>query len=51
MMNTAYLIGVPPQEGASAINHGKDEIYQIVLPETGTAAIWKLIPRTKLGEL
>ena len=47
----SHLIGVPPQEGASAINQGNDEIYQIVLPKTGTPAIWKLIARSKLGEL
>ncbi len=47
----SHLIGVPPQEGASAINQGNDEIYQIVLPKTGAPAIWKLIARSKLGEL
>ena len=47
----AHLIGVPPQEGASAINQGNDEIYRIELPKTGSPAIWKLIPRSKLGEL
>ncbi len=47
----SHLIGVPPQEGASAINQGNDEIYQIVLPKTGAPAIWKLIARNKLGEL
>ena len=51
----SQLIGVPPLEGASAINQGNDEIYRIELPKagspTGAAAIWKLIPRSKLGEL
>jgi 2,3-bisphosphoglycerate-dependent phosphoglycerate mutase len=47
----SHLIGVPPQEGASAINQGNDEIYQIALPKTGSPAIWKLIPRSKLNEL
>ena len=47
----SHLIGVPPQEGASAFNQGNDEVYRIELPKSGTAAIWKLIPRTKLGEL
>jgi 2,3-bisphosphoglycerate-dependent phosphoglycerate mutase len=47
----SHLIGVPPQEGASAINQGNDEIYRIELPRSGAAAIWKLIPRSKLGEL
>lgn len=47
----SHLIGVPPQEGASAINQGNDEIYRIELPRTGAAQIWKLIPRNKLGEL
>ena len=47
----SHLIGVPPQEGASAINQGNDEIYRIELPKSGQAAIWKLIPRNKLGEL
>ncbi len=47
----SHLIGVPPQEGASAINQGNDEIYRIELPKNGAAAIWKLIPRSKLGEL
>ncbi len=47
----SHLIGVPPQEGASAINQGNDEIYQIVLPKTGAPAIWKLIARSKLNEL
>ncbi len=47
----SHLIGVPPQEGASAINQGNDEIYQIVLPKTGSPAIWKLVARSKLNEL
>lgn len=47
----SHLLGVPPAEGASAINQGNDEIYQIVLPKTGAPAIWKLIARSKLGEL
>jgi 2,3-bisphosphoglycerate-dependent phosphoglycerate mutase len=47
----SLMIGVPPQEGASAINQGNDEIYRIELPKSGAAAIWKLIPRSKLGEL
>jgi 2,3-bisphosphoglycerate-dependent phosphoglycerate mutase len=47
----SHLIGVPSNEGASAINQGNDEIYQIVLPKTGAAAIWKLIARSKLNEL
>jgi broad specificity phosphatase PhoE len=47
----SHLIGVPPQEGASAINQGNDEIYRIELPATGTAQIWKLIPPSKLSEL
>lgn len=47
----SQLIGVPPQEGASAINQGNDEIYRIEIGRSGGAAIWKLIPRGKLGEL
>ena len=47
----SQLIGVPPLEGASAINQGNDEIYRIELTKSGAAAIWKLIPRSKLGEL
>lgn len=47
----SHLIGVPPQEGASAVNQGDDEIYRIELPKSGQTAIWKLIPRSKLGEL
>ena len=47
----SHLMGVPPQEGASAINQGNDEIYRVELPKSGQAAIWKLIPRNKLGEL
>ncbi len=47
----SHLLGVPPQEGASAINQGNDEIYRIELPKNGTAAIWKLIARNKLNEL
>jgi 2,3-bisphosphoglycerate-dependent phosphoglycerate mutase len=47
----SHLIGVPPQEGASAINQANDEIYRIELPKSGAAAIWKLIPRSKLNEL
>lgn len=47
----SHLIGVPPHEGASAINQGNDEIYRIELPKGGAAAIWKLIPRSKLNEL
>ncbi len=47
----SHLIGVPPQEGASAINQGNDEIYRVEIAKTGNTSIWKLIPRTKLGEL
>jgi 2,3-bisphosphoglycerate-dependent phosphoglycerate mutase len=47
----SHLIGVPPQEGASAINQGNDEIYRVELAKSGSAAIWKLIPRSKLAEL
>lgn len=47
----SHLIGVAPQEGASAINQGNDEIYRIELPANGAAQIWKLIPRSKLSEL
>jgi 2,3-bisphosphoglycerate-dependent phosphoglycerate mutase len=47
----SHLIGVPPQEGASAINQGNDEIYRIEIAKSGAASIWKLIPRSKLGEL
>jgi 2,3-bisphosphoglycerate-dependent phosphoglycerate mutase len=47
----SHLIGVPPQEGASAINQGNDEIYRIELPKSGAAAIWKLVARNKLNEL
>lgn len=47
----SQLLGVPPQEGASAINQGNDEIYRIEIPKSGAASIWKLVPRSKLGEL
>jgi broad specificity phosphatase PhoE len=47
----SHLIGVPPQEGASAINQANDEVYRIELAKPGTASIWKLVPRTKLAEL
>ncbi len=47
----SHLLGVPPQEGASAINQGNDEIYRVELPKSGAAAIWKLIARSKLSEL
>jgi 2,3-bisphosphoglycerate-dependent phosphoglycerate mutase len=47
----SLLLGVPPQEGASAINQGNDEVYRIDVSAAGKAAIWKLIPRTKLNEL
>jgi 2,3-bisphosphoglycerate-dependent phosphoglycerate mutase len=47
----SHLIGVPPQEGVSAINQGNDEIYRIEIAKSGAASIWKLIPRSKLGEL
>jgi 2,3-bisphosphoglycerate-dependent phosphoglycerate mutase len=47
----SQLLGVPPQEGASAINQGNDEIYRIDVSKAGVASIWKLIPRSKLGEL
>ena len=47
----SHLTGIPPQEGASAINQGNDEIYRIDISRTGETQIWKLIPRTKLGEL
>jgi 2,3-bisphosphoglycerate-dependent phosphoglycerate mutase len=47
----SLLLGVPAQEGASAINQANDEIYRVELPKSGAASIWKLIPRSKLGEL
>lgn len=47
----SQLIGVPPLEGASAINQGNDEIYRIEIAKSGAAAIWKLIPKSKLGDL
>jgi broad specificity phosphatase PhoE len=47
----SHLIGVPAQEGASAINQANDEIYRVELPRGSPAQIWKLIPRNKLGEL
>lgn len=47
----SHLIGVPPQEGASAISQGNDEVYRIELPAGGAPAVWKLIPRTRLNEL
>jgi 2,3-bisphosphoglycerate-dependent phosphoglycerate mutase len=47
----SHLLGVPPQEGASAINQGNDEIYRIELPKTGAGVVWKLIARSKLSEL
>ena len=47
----SQLLGVPPQEGASAINQSNDEIYRIEIAKSGAAAIWKLIPKSKLGEL
>ena len=47
----SHLIGVPPQTGASAINQGNDEIYRIDISASGTTAIWKMIPTTKLNEL
>lgn len=47
----SLLLGVPPQEGASAVNQGNDEIYRIELARSGSASIWKLISRSKLNEL
>jgi broad specificity phosphatase PhoE len=47
----SLLLGVPPQEGASAINQGNDEVYRLELARSGAASIWKLIPRSKLNEL
>jgi 2,3-bisphosphoglycerate-dependent phosphoglycerate mutase len=47
----SHLLGVPPQEGASAINQGNDEIYRVDIPRSGNPAIWKLIPRNKLADL
>ena len=47
----SHLIGVPPQEGASAISQSNDEVYRVEVPKAGAASIWKLVPRTKLGEL
>jgi broad specificity phosphatase PhoE len=47
----SLLLGVPPQEGAGAINQGNDEVYRVELARSGTASIWKLIPRSKLNEL
>lgn len=47
----SQLQGVPPQEGASAIHQGNDEIYRIDISKAGVASIWKLVPRSKLGEL
>ncbi|MDP3085718.1 MAG: histidine phosphatase family protein [Rubrivivax sp.] len=47
----SHLIGVAPQEGASAINQGNDEIYRVEIPKAGSPSIWKLIPRARLNEL
>ena len=47
----SHILGVPPQEGASAINQGNDEIYRIDIGKNDVASIWKLIPRNKLSEL
>lgn len=47
----SLLTGVPPQEGASAINQGNDEVYRIELARSGAVSTWKLIPRSKLNEL
>lgn len=47
----SHLIGVPPQEGAGAINQANDEIYRVEIARSGNTSIWKLIPGTKLGEL
>ncbi len=47
----SQLIGVPAQDGASAINQGNDEVYRIEIARAGAASIWKLVPRTKLAEL
>ena len=47
----SLLLGVPPQEGASAINQSNDEVYRIEVARSGATSIWKLVPRTRLGEL
>lgn len=47
----SHLTGIPPQEGASAINQGNDEVYRIEISRAGAPSIWKLIPTSKLGEL
>jgi 2,3-bisphosphoglycerate-dependent phosphoglycerate mutase len=47
----SLLLGVPPQEGASTINQGNDEVYRVELARSGAASVWKLVPRSKLGEL
>lgn len=47
----ASLIGVPLPEGASAINQGNDEIYRIDIAKSGAPSIWKMVPRSRLGEL
>jgi 2,3-bisphosphoglycerate-dependent phosphoglycerate mutase len=47
----SLLLGIAPQEGASAINQGNDEIYRIEIAPSGSASIWKLIPKAKLSEL
>lgn len=47
----SLLLGVSPQEGASAINQSNDEIYRVELSSSGTGSIWKLVPRNKLNEL
>lgn len=47
----SLLLGVSPQEGASAINQSNDEIYRVELSNSGAGSIWKLVPRNKLNEL
>ena len=47
----SHLIGVPPQEGASAINQANDEIYRVEIAKSGAASIWKMVPRSKLADL
>lgn len=47
----SLLLGIAPQEGATAISQSNDEIYRVELSNSGASSIWKFIPRNKLNEL
>ena len=53
MVNTDFqrLVARSLASTGLMLARGTEEIYQIVSSKNGSAAVWKLIPRSNLGDL